>query len=127
LTRGLRPRSDAADPTAGYSVGAPFWQPLPGTQAGGAWLAHVTGPSGHAVAAPVAPAVPRVRKGLPPGAPLLLSPAEARDVILEYKCAPPVRRPLPRGDLHALRDAAQPVQRSAFSCAGRAGVCWRCG
>jgi hypothetical protein len=79
----LRCRSD---PCAGFSVGPPFWQALPGTAAGGAWLAAVTGPSGHAVVTPVAPAVPRVRKGLAPGAPLVLTPAEAQNVILEYKC-----------------------------------------
>ncbi len=75
-----------SDPTAGFTVGAPFWQPLPDTQRGGAWLVPLTGPSGHPVTAPVAPAVPRVRKGLPPGATLTLTPAEVRDVILEYKC-----------------------------------------
>jgi hypothetical protein len=58
---------------------------------GGAWLVPLTGPSGHPVTAPVAPAVPRVRKGLPPGATLTLTPAEVRDVILEYKCAPACR------------------------------------
>jgi hypothetical protein len=84
--RPAAPLRCASDPCAGFSVGAPFWQALPGTAAGGAWLAAVTGPSGHAVVTPVAPAVPRVRKGLAPGAPLALTPAEAQNVILEYKC-----------------------------------------
>jgi hypothetical protein len=44
---------------------------------------------------PVAPAVPRVRKGLPEGSALQLTAQEERDVIIEYKCVPRATRHTP--------------------------------
>ena len=67
----------------------------------------LTGPSGNTVLVPVAPGVPRVRKGLPDGAVLQLTPQEERDVVIEYKCV----RAMPA--MHA-------------PCNARLGACVRC-
>ena len=104
-------RATRSDVTAGYTLGAPFWQPLPDTQKGGAWLVPLTGPSGVTVTTPVAPGVPRVRKGLPEGAVLQLTAQEERDIIIESKC-------VSRGRLQPRHTLPRPPRcMRAFACA----------